>query len=124
MNEKILLIDDEPEILMVAAIRLKTQGYHVVTAANGKEGIEKAIALQPDLIFLDQVMPEMRGDEVLGTLKQDSRTQKIPVVMFTADIGKMKSQDFEVLGASDCLFKPFLPEELLEKVQKILNISA
>lgn len=121
MAAKILLIDDEPEILLVAAARLGKKGYDVSTASSGEEGIHKAVTLRPDLIFLDQVMSEMRGDQVLKVLKQDARTQQIPVVMFTADIGRMSLEDYQALGATDCLFKPFMPEEILEKTEKILG---
>jgi len=119
--KKILVIDDEPQILLMISSRLKANGYAVVTAFSGEQGLRSAKKECPDLIFLDHVMPEMDGDEVLARLKKDPVTKSIPVVMFTADIKRVKVGEYQLLGAEDCLFKPFLPEELLAKIHEILG---
>lgn len=119
--KKILFIDDEVQILMLASARLKANGYAVVTASSGEIGLKLARKECPDLIFLDYIMPEMGGDEVLKQLKADPATKRIPVVMFTADIKRVKVGEQQLRGAADCLFKPFLPEELLSKTQEILG---
>jgi len=119
--EKILVIDDEPQILLMISARLKANGYVVVTAPSGAQGLKEAKAERPDLIFLDYVMPEMNGAEALSHLKGDPATKGIPVVMFTADVKRVKVAEFQELGATDCIYKPFLPDELITKVRKILG---
>ncbi len=122
--KKILIIDDEPQILLVSAARLKANGYAVVTALSGEQGLEKAQKEIPDLVLLDYVMPEMDGGEVLDRLKKDPSTKHIPVIMFTADIKHVKAGEFQTLGAADCLYKPFLSEEILAKVQEVFGKKA
>lgn len=119
--KKILVIDDEPQILLMIASRLKANGYTVVAASSGEQGLKLAKQECPDLIFLDHVMPEMDGDEVLGLLKGDPAVKAIPVVMFTADIKRVKVGEYQLRGAAGCLFKPFLPGELLSKIEEILG---
>ena len=119
--KKILIIDDEPQILLLSATRLKAEGYAVVTAATGEEGLEKVQKEIPDLILLDYVIPEMDGGEVLDRLKKDPSTKHIPVIIFTADAKRVKVEEFQMRGAVDCLYKPFTPEELLRKVREALS---
>ncbi len=120
--KKILVIDDEPQILLMVSTRLKANGYEVVTAFSGEQGLSRAAKEAPDLILLDHVMPEMDGDEVLDRLKQDPATKPIPVVMFTADAKRVKTAAYQARGAADCLYKPFLSEDLLAKVQEVLSL--
>ena len=122
--KKILVIDDEPQILLMVTSRLKANGYAPVTAFSGEQGLKLAKKECPDLIFLDHVMPGMDGDEVLALLKKDPVTKSIPVVMFTADIKRVKVGEYQLRGAVDCLFKPFHPEELLSKIQEVLDPKA
>lgn len=119
--KKILIIDDEAQILLLSAARLKANGYHVLTALSGDQGLKKAKKELPDLVFLDYVMPEMDGGEVLDCLKKKSVTKHIPVVMFTADAKKVIVEEMRMRGAAGCLFKPFTAKELLSKVNEILN---
>lgn len=119
--KKIFIIDDEPQILFISASRLKANGYAVETALSGKEALEMIRKEPPDLVLLDYVMPEMDGAEVLDQLKSDSSTRQVPVLMFTADVNKVRIAEFKARGAADCLYKPFLPEELLAKVHEILG---
>jgi two-component system alkaline phosphatase synthesis response regulator PhoP len=119
--KKILIIDDEPQIVLLSAHRLEVNGYAVITASSGEQGLKKAKKEMPDLILLDQVMPEMDGWEALERLKKDSLTKSIRVLMFTADVKKVKVGEAQMLGAVGCLFKPFSPEELLAKVKEVLH---
>ncbi|MDD5225594.1 MAG: response regulator [Candidatus Omnitrophica bacterium] len=119
--KKILVIDDEPQILLMVSARLKANGYDVFTAFSGEQGLKRAKKEIPDLILLDHVMPEMDGDEVLKRLKKDAVTKSIPVVMFTANIKRVKVGEYQARGAVDCIYKPFLPEELLAMVKKVLD---
>ena len=116
----ILVIDDEPHILLMVSQRLKANHYEVITAISGEQGLARASQDHPDMVLLDHVMPEMDGDEVLARLKKDPVTRHIPVVMFTADVKQVKVEDYLKRGAVDCIFKPFVPEDLLAKIQNVL----
>ena len=122
--KQILLIDDEPNILFMVSQRLKTYNYEVTTALSGEEGLELARRDIPDIVLLDHVMPDMDGDEVLVRLKMDPVTRGIPVVMFTADVKEVKIEDYLERGAVDCVYKPFVPAELLASIQKVLDDKA
>lgn len=121
MAKKILVIDDEPEIILAIQIRLKQANYEVVSAYDGKDGIEKAAKEKPDLILLDILMPEMNGFQTLQKLKEDTQTMSIPVIMLTA-----KSQLDDVtkatnLGAEDYIVKPFDHIAMLKKIKELLK---
>ena len=121
-KKKILIIDDEPAILLVTRRRLETNSYEVITAASGKEGIEKATAFKPDLILLDLIMPELDGYEVCKRLKASEETKGIPVIIFTASSGPEDfGQKATELGAAGYLEKPFESDDLLSIIEK--NIS-
>ena len=122
--KKILLIDDELLLLRMVSSRLRANGYVPLTASSGGQGLKLAKEERPDLILLDRVMPEMNGDEVLARLKKDRATRSIPVVMFTADLKRVKVGDYQRRGAAGCLFKPFVPGILLAKIEEILGPNA
>jgi adenylate cyclase len=82
--KKILIIDDEPDLIEVVRARLAASGYHVVTATGGVDGLQKARSIKPDLIILDVVMPGMDGGDVSQALQADPQLQPIPVVHFTS----------------------------------------
>ncbi|MEM2905266.1 MAG: response regulator [Candidatus Bathyarchaeia archaeon] len=121
MPDKILVVDDEPDILNLAKMILEGEGYEVAVASNGKEAVQKAESQEPDLILLDVVMPGRNGFEVCQALKAGTRTGLVPVVMFTAlgrDVDRKLSAES---GADGHLVKPFTPEGLLAEVQKQLQ---
>jgi two-component system, OmpR family, alkaline phosphatase synthesis response regulator PhoP len=122
--KKILVIDDESQILLMISFRLKANGYAVLSALSGAQGFQMAQKEMPDLILLDHLMPDMDGEEVLEGLKKDPATAAIPVIMFTADIKRVKVGEYQARGAADCIYKPFLPDELLSKVKVILDQKA
>lgn len=118
---KILIVDDEPELVKAIEIRLKQANYEVLTAYDGLEGLEKAKKEKPDLILLDILMPNIDGYQTLSKLKEDGITKDVPVIMLTS-----KSQVNDVaeaigLGAVDYIVKPFEPRILLEKIKKELS---
>lgn len=120
---KILVCDDERHIVRLIQVNLERQGYNVVTAYDGKEGLEKAQAEKPDLMVLDVMMPYMDGFEVLKALRREQATEALPVIMLTA-----KAQDKDVFegyhyGADMYLTKPFNPMELVTFVKRILGGS-
>lgn len=121
MSEKkrILIVDDEPDILKITVFRVKQAGYEVITAIDGGQGLETAKNEKPDLIFLDLGLPTMNGAEVCCKLKADEELKKIPVVILTASSDKVVSV-VEEAGADDYLTKPFEPQDLVAKIKKFL----
>ncbi len=119
MALKILVCDDERHIVRLIQVNLERQGYQVVTAYDGKEGLEKIRAEKPNLVVLDVMMPYMDGFEVLKTLRREPEFESLPVIMLTA-----KAQDKDVFegyhyGADMYLTKPFNPIELVTFVKRI-----
>lgn len=118
-NEKILLVDDEEDILDFLELILEEQGYTIVKANSGREALASAQMHHPDLILLDIMMPEMDGWEVLKLLKADEEMQDTPVAMLTARTEmKDKIQGLQE-GAIDYICKPFSTKELIDKLQII-----
>ncbi len=118
---KILVIEDEPNILKLVSFILKSSHYSTLEANCGKDGIEKARKEKPDLIVLDVMMPNMDGFEVAKILTADKATKGIPILMLSSKAqfeDKMKGIDS---GATDYITKPFEKEELLEKVREFLK---
>ena len=119
-KKKVLIVDDEPDLVEAVRASLVESGYAVVTAANGTEGLKKAGEHKPHLILLDILMPKMDGYELLEKIKKTAELWNIPVVMVTAraETGSiLKSQD---LMASDYLIKPFNADELLNLVKRYI----
>lgn len=118
---KILVIDDEPNIVQTLKDRLEMNEYEVVTAGNGREGLQLAEKEQPDVILLDVIMPVMDGHEMLETLRQQPWGQEMSVIMLTA-----RSQTQDIVRANSCgiddyIVKPFDLSELLEKIEGIIE---
>lgn len=120
---KILLIDDEPDVLDILAMNLKSAGFSVLTADNGGSGLNKARAEVPALIVLDLMMPQMSGLEVCKALKKDTATAKIPIIMLTAKSDEVDRIVGLELGADDYVPKPFSPRELILRIQSVLRRS-
>lgn len=122
MSEKprILVVDDEPLIVKMLAKHLEEEGFQVLTAVDGYEGLAKARAESPDLILLDIILPRLNGYEVCTMLKQDTRHQRIPIVILTAK-GKEKDELLgKSCGADVYLTKPFRIQPLLEQIRSLL----
>jgi len=120
---RILIVDDEPDYISTVRYRLEYNGYEVLTATNGREGLDQALSEKPDLILLDTSMPVMNGHEMLEQLRQNAETTAIPVIMVTA---MCQSQDIDkasVLGVVDYIAKPFDSAELVNKVSQALKNS-
>jgi two-component system alkaline phosphatase synthesis response regulator PhoP len=118
MKKKILLVDDEPDIVAVFGAILENNDYQVITACDGVEGLKKAIEGKPDLIILDMTMPNKSGVETLRELKHSKLTKRIPVVMLTASFPLFNTAGCLELGAKDYLFKTCETQTLLECVKK------
>lgn len=119
MKKKILVADDEPQLLELVGQRLKTNNYEVVSARDGVEALEKTAAQNPDLIILDIKMAQMDGYTTLLRLKADEKTKSIPVIILTA-YDKMKDL-FELEGIADYIVKPFNEQDFLLRVSRALK---
>ena len=120
---KILIVDDVQKNVQVLGTLLKNENYSLVIAQNGKEAIERAVKIQPDIILLDINMPGMDGIEVCTVLKENDEIKEVPVIFLTAQnttISKVKG--FSV-GAADYIEKPYDPAELLARVATHLEIK-
>jgi len=118
---KILVVDDEPDLVSTVQCHLKWCHYEVITAINGKDGLEKAVNEKPDLILLDISMPVMNGHEMLERLRKHPDLKDIPIIMITAlceadDIATVSSY-----GIVDYVTKPFDFTELMEKIANALE---
>jgi two-component system phosphate regulon response regulator PhoB len=121
VKQKILVVDDEPEAIELVAFNLKQAGFDVASAADGAEALKKARALQPSLIVLDLMLPEMDGLEVCKILRREPATKAIPIIMLTAKAEEIDRVLGLELGADDYLTKPFSPRELVLRVKKVLQ---
>ncbi len=118
---KILVVDDEPDLVSTVQYRLKFANFHVATAANGQEGLERAAAEKPDLILLDTNMPGMNGHEMLERLRANPALQHIPVIMVTAQCEPQDIAAAAARGISDYVTKPFDFAQLLDKIHAALK---
>jgi len=123
LPDRILVADDEPDLLNAAKIMLEKGGYQVIEATNGDEALEKVHLEKPDLIILDVVMPGKTGTEVCKILKEDPQTSSIPILMYTVLGREADSKISEEVGADGHLIKPFSPEDLVAIVKKHLELS-
>ena len=121
MSRTILVVDDDAEIRELARVILSGGGYAVRTAPSGREGFEEAASSPPDLILLDVNMPDMDGWEVLRLLKADEDLSALPVVMFTVKSELRDKVHALQDGAHDFVTKPFGADELLQRVERILQ---
>jgi len=122
MAKRILVVDDEPDIMDVATVRLKHMGYEIIPAVDAEEAIVFLQKDTPDLILLDLLLPKMQGDELCKKLKSDDKLKHIPVILFTASaIRTSLPEKIKEMGADDCIVKPFDPQELISKVKKFIG---
>jgi two-component system phosphate regulon response regulator PhoB len=123
MKQKILVVDDEPAAAELVAFNLKQAGFDVRTASDGAEAIRKVQSLQPSLIVLDLMLPELDGLEVCKLLRNDPATRRIPIIMLTARAAEVDRILGLELGADDYVTKPFSPRELVLRIRKRLEHS-
>ena len=118
-QKKILIIDDEPEVATLLKLRLEAQGYEVLTATDGQDGMDKIKKDKPDLVLLDVAMPKMDGYTFLQEFKKVTDLKETPVIVLTAK-GEMKDI-FTMEGIQDYIVKPFDAVKLLEKIKSYLQ---
>ena len=119
-GKKVLVVDDEIHIVHVVAIKLRNNGYEVISAENGADGFERACEEKPDIIVTDYQMPVMTGLELVKKLRETEATRFIPVIMLTARGFAIGDKEREDLQISEFLSKPFSPKELLRNIEDIL----
>ena len=119
--KRILIVDDEVQLVEMVKMRLEAAGYEIISAYDGQEGFDKAKKDKPDLIILDLMLPKMDGYKVCGLLKNDARYSKIPIIMFTARVQEEDVRLGKDLGAEEYVAKPFDPKILLSKIKKLLG---
>ena len=124
MSPRILVVDDEPELLRALCVRLTAEGFACETANNGREALERLERELPDLIILDLLMPEVSGYEVCRQLQEDQRTAQIPVIVLTAVPERAVRQTTEWIGASSVLHKPFDTTILVSTVRHLLKLPS
>jgi two-component system, OmpR family, alkaline phosphatase synthesis response regulator PhoP len=117
----ILVADDETHILHVVSMKLKNAGFNVLTASDGQEALDIALAEKPDLLITDYHMPNLSGLELCKRLRQEPSTSKLPAIMLTARGYNLQPEDTENSGILRMLSKPFSPRQLLTTVNEVLE---
>ena len=120
-KKKILVVEDEQDMVYAVKLLLEGSGYEVIAAGDGQEGLAKARREKPDLILLDLMLPKIDGYKVCRMLKFDAKYNKIPVIMFTARAQEKDKEMGRQVGADVYYTKPFQPEVLLEKIKELLK---
>ncbi|MGL1892363.1 MAG: response regulator transcription factor [Spirochaetaceae bacterium] len=123
-HEKILIIEDEKDILELIAFNLECSGYEVLKASDGEVGLKLAKEANPDLVLLDLMLPGIDGFDVCRGLKQEKNSRNIPIIMLTA-----RGEDTDIvsgleLGAEDYITKPFSPKILVARIRTVLRRAA
>lgn len=116
----VLVVDDEPDVLLLCRVNLEFEGYHVLEAADGEAALEIIRNDRPDAVLLDVMMPRMDGWQVLDTIKSDRALKDIPVVMLTAKVADQDQIRGWSQGAADYITKPFSPLALSQVLQDVL----
>jgi CheY-like chemotaxis protein len=119
-GKRVLIVDDEVHIVHVVSIKLRNNGYEVISADNGAEAYDLACKEKPDIIVSDFQMPVMSGLELVEKLRECDTTKDIPVIMLTARSFAISQEQQEELRISSCLSKPFSPKELLGNIEDVL----
>jgi DNA-binding response OmpR family regulator len=118
---KVLLVEDEPDIRLIARLALRRSGFDVTVAENGIVALEKAIEIRPDVILLDWMMPELDGPETCARLKANPATAHVPVIFLTAKSQESEIQRGLALGAIGYITKPFDVATLGDHVRRALE---
>lgn len=120
---KVLVVDDEPDVLLLCRVNLEFEGYRVTEAADGEAALDQMRSDRPDVVLLDVMMPKMDGWEVLRTVKEDDDLKDIPIVMLTARVQDQDQIRGWSEGAADYITKPFSPLALSQVLQDVLSTA-
>lgn len=120
---RILVVDDEPDVLLLCRVNLQFDGYDVFEASDGDTGYKLAVSEKPDLIFLDVMLPQRDGFAVLQLLRENETTKDIPVILLTARAQEDDQMRGWLAGAAEYVTKPFSPTDLTDSVRSVLAMS-
>ena len=120
---RVLVIDDEPDVLLLCRVNLQHAGHEVLEAPDGERGVATALAERPDAIVLDLMLPQMDGYDVLAALGEDQRTKDIPVLVLTAKAQREDRVRCWEEGASEYMTKPFSPSALSSTLAQLIAMS-
>lgn len=121
IKKKILLVDDEPDMLTVNSELLASNGYQVLLAKDGFEALEIVNRTLPNLILLDLMIPGVDGFKLCGILKHNKHFRKIPIIIISARNSEQDQQTAKLIGANEYITKPFEPQILLAKIEELLT---
>jgi DNA-binding response OmpR family regulator len=120
---RVLVIDDEPDVLLLCRVNLGHAGFEVLEAQDGEHGIAHAVAERPDAIVLDLMLPRMDGYHVLRVLREDERTSLTPILVLSAKAQREDRRRCLEMGADEFITKPFSPEALGEALQRLAALD-
>ena len=123
-KRKILLVDDEKDLAGVIRTRLESQGYELLTAYDGKAGLDVARKENPHLIILDIMLPKIDGYNICRMLKFDEKYKNIPIIMLTARVLEADMKTGQEVGADIYMTKPFHVDELLKNIEQLLGVES
>ena len=122
MAKKVLIVEDELDVLKMTKFRVEKAGYKTVIATDGQEALDQVKSEQPDLILLDYKLPIMNGIEVYKKLQENADHRTIPVLFLTASQGNEELvENMQEVGAKHIMIKPYDPKELLEKIGELIG---
>lgn len=122
-KKKILVADDESDLLYAVTLQLETNGFEVLSATDGQQALEKARKGNPDLIILDLMLPKIDGFKVCRMLRLDTRYKDIPIILFSARAQESDKKAGQEVGANAYVVKPFEPKVLLGKINELLHLT-
>jgi two-component system alkaline phosphatase synthesis response regulator PhoP len=117
---RIVVIDDDPDLLLLCRVNLHLEGFEVHEASGGTEGLELIAACDPDVVILDVMMPKLDGFDVLRAIRANPHTSELPVVILSARVGKSDQAQGYRSGADAYVTKPFSPRQLVETLTRIV----
>jgi Response regulators consisting of a CheY-like receiver domain and a winged-helix DNA-binding domain len=123
-RKKVLLVEDQTDLLELLRVQFKEEGFATATAADGVEAVRKARALAPDLIVLDVMLPRLDGFAVCELLRKDAATKHIPIIMVSGLTGQLPRCAGIEAGATDFVTKPVTPQTLVARVRQIFEQQA
>jgi CheY-like chemotaxis protein len=121
MSPRVLVVDDDPQVLKLLRVNFELDGYDVVDASSGEEALKSVKRDHPDVVVCDVMMPGMDGIEVVRRLRADPKTAKLPVIVVSAKAQRIDLQAGQLAGADDYVTKPFDPQDLLDAVARLLK---
>jgi CheY-like chemotaxis protein len=118
--KKVLVVEDHPDVLDILTLQMEAMGFSVISASNGKAGVEKALKEKPNLILMDIMMPGMDGREATRRIRSKKKTKNIPILATTALFRESELRGCIEAGCNDYILKPFAPNELAFRIERLL----